>query len=220
MKHFGIVVAAGTGSRFGGSKPKQYYSIDGKTILEHSIESLLALEKLNQLVVVLHPHDQYWSTLNICHHPKILTTIGGEKRSDSSLNGLKALEGLATAEDFVLVHDAARPFVAFEDLTKLIAQTQHHPVGGILAAKVVDTIKSSLDEAHIEKTVDRNLLYRALTPQCFRYQKLLDALKHVQTKNLSISDDSMALELQGFHPLLVLTNVNTNKITFSGDLRT
>ena len=218
VNYFGVIVAAGTGTRFGSAKPKQYHRLGDKTILDHSISGILALENLQKLVVVLHPDDDYWKESLYFSHPRIITAIGGVERSDSSLNGLHVLKNFANASDFVLIHDAARPFLAMEDLRHLIDATQSHEVGGILAAPVVDTIKLSEDGRVIESTFPREKLYRALTPQCFRYEKILSALEIIQKNKLAISDDSMALELQGYHPLLVLTAQNTLKITYPKDV--
>lgn len=217
QKYFGIIVAAGTGTRFGANKPKQYETLGAKTILEQSIECLLACDKIEKIIVVLHPDDQYWSTLSIAHHPKIQTTLGGKHRSDSVLNGLMALMMDANPEDFILVHDAARPFVPTQDILNLMNAVEHHEVGGILAAPVADTLKHSDDGKHIEKTIERKNLYRALTPQCFRYAKLLAALTQLKEP---ATDESRALELAGFAPLLVMGDPKNIKITYLEDLQT
>lgn len=212
-KYYGIIAAAGLSKRFGNTKPKQYALLDGKTVLEQSIEHVLSCQKLEQLAVVLHPQDVDWATLDIAKHPKILTVVGGKTRAESVLNGLQALTHI-NAEDFVLVHDAARPFVSTQDILSLIEKTKQHNVGGLLATAVTDTIKWSEDGDHVDKTIPRSHLYRALTPQCFRYQKLLDAL----SKFPDTTDESMAIELMGFRPLLVPGDPKNIKITYPCDL--
>lgn len=213
--YYALIAAAGESSRFGSSIPKQYHRLNQKTILETSIETLLAFEPLKKLIVVLHPEDQHWQTLEIAHHPKIVTTYGGETRTASVLNGLQYLSDFIAPNDFVLVHDAARPFVTLTDIHRLIDTVKDHPVGGILAAPVVDTLKYSLDNKHIDHTVPRQHLYRALTPQCFRFEKLFSALKQAKQ---TVTDEAMAMELAGHASLLVLGSIENNKITYFSEL--
>jgi 2-C-methyl-D-erythritol 4-phosphate cytidylyltransferase len=215
-KHYGIIAAAGIGERFGGSKPKQYEKIGNQTILELSVGCLLACDSIEKIILALHPDDAYWHTLAIAKHPKIHTTLGGKNRSDSVLNGLMALMSHALPDDFVLVHDAARPFVPKQDILNLLEAVKDHEVGGILAAPVADTLKYSADGKTIEKTVGRHCLYRAFTPQCFRYAKLLNALMQLKAP---ATDESMALELAGFSPLLIMGDPKNIKITYPGDLK-
>ncbi len=213
-RYFGIIAAAGTGTRFGGKKPKQYETLDNLTILEKSIHPLLACDFIEKIIVALHSEDIYWEKLSIAKHPKISTTPGAELRAGSVYNALRALEKIARPEDFVLIHDAARPYVSKKDILSLIEATRAHEVGGILAVPVTDTIKFTSDGTRIKKTVPREGLYRALTPQCFRYEKLLHAL----TEFSDLTDDAMALELAGFEPLLVLGDPKNIKITYREDL--
>ncbi|MCD6046880.1 MAG: 2-C-methyl-D-erythritol 4-phosphate cytidylyltransferase [Gammaproteobacteria bacterium] len=215
-KYYGIIAAAGIGERFGSNKPKQYEKLGNQTILELSIGCLLACDAIEQIIVVLRPDDLYWQELAIANHPKIQTTIGGKNRSDSVINGLMALMSQALPDDFVFIHDAARPFVPKHDIITLLEAVKNHDVGGILATPVADTLKYSADGKTIEKTVERNCLYRALTPQCFRYAKLLNALMQLTTP---VTDESMALELTGFSPLLIMGDPKNIKITYPGDLQ-
>lgn len=213
--YYALIAAAGESSRFGSSIPKQYHRLHQKTILETSIETLFAFEPLKKLVVVLHPEDQHWKTLEIAHHPKIVTTQGGTTRTASVLNGLQFLSDFIDPNDFVLVHDAARPFVTLTDIHRLIDTVKDHPVGGILAAPVIDTLKYSLDGNQIDHTVPRQHLYRALTPQCFRFEKLFSALKQAKE---TVTDEAMALEYAGHKSLLVLGTAKNDKITYLHEL--
>ena len=213
-KYFAIIPAAGIGTRFSSETPKQYHRLNGITLLEHSINALLKFKPLIQLIVAVHPEDQYWKNLPYHDHPKVFITAGGEKRSKSVLKGLEKLN--AQAEDWVIIHDAVRPYLHSEDLFNLIHHTQHHPVGGILAKPVSDTLKYASRDHHIEKTIPRDYLYHALTPQCFRFGKLKNALN--KTQNLELTDEAMALELMGEKSLLVMCKKYNAKITYPEDL--
>lgn len=213
--YYALIAAAGESSRFAGRTPKQYYPFKEQTILEASMQALLAFASLKKLVVVLHPADQHWHTLPCSIHPKIVTTVGGKTRTHSVLNGLHYLAPHIEPNDFVLVHDAARPFLTLADVCQLVEATKNHPVGGILAAPVVDTLKRSVNGQQIEQTIARDHLYRALTPQCFRFEKLFSALKNAPE---TITDEAMALELAGHESLLVLGDPKNNKITYLEEL--
>jgi 2-C-methyl-D-erythritol 4-phosphate cytidylyltransferase len=213
--YFAIIAAAGSSTRFGGSSPKQYQVINQKTILEHSIECLLGFAPLKKLIVAIHPDDQHWQKLDDAKHPKIATTFGGATRTQSVLHGLQSLQSIAAPEDWILVHDAARPYLKQHDLFNLIEATKDHAVGGILVAPVVDTLKFSSDGKHIDRTIPRQGLYRALTPQCFRFEKLFHALMQAPE---TITDDAMALELAGYQSLLVEGSPANCKITYREDI--
>ncbi|MCK4707376.1 MAG: 2-C-methyl-D-erythritol 4-phosphate cytidylyltransferase, partial [Gammaproteobacteria bacterium] len=181
-KFWAVIPAAGVGKRMGGDRPKQYLSIAGKMVLEHSLDRLLDSPDIVGTVVAISDDDGYWKELNYQHEKTVLLAPGGRERCDSVLSALQALLQTANADDWVLVHDAARPCVRQEDIHKLIQSCQHHPVGGILAVPVKDTIKESNDLAEvgfseITKTVDRSRLWHAQTPQMFRLGPLCDALK-------------------------------------------
>lgn len=217
-RYFGIIPAAGIGQRFGSTTPKQYTKIAGKTALEHSIDALLALPELEKCVVVLHEQDCYWQQLPCSKHPKIITAIGGKERSDSVLNGLNALAEIANTDDLVLIHDAARPYVPLPDLINLTAAAQRSSCGAILAAPVVDTLKQVLDGRRINKSIPRQHLYRALTPQCFPYLALKQALLQCQHNNINITDDAMAFELLQQQPDIVMGNPWNIKLTYPEDI--
>ena len=150
--------------------------------------------------------------------PKVLTAQGGKERGDSVRNGLAALSGRAGAADWVLVHDAARPCVLRQDVDKLLDRVQSNTVGGLLAIPAADTLKRVGEGKEIRETVDRSNLWRALTPQMFRYRSLCEALDHAQAEGRSPTDEAQALEWMGARPLLVEGSTTNIKITSADDL--
>ena len=150
--------------------------------------------------------------------PKVTTTPGGGERSHSVRNGLAALAGRAAADDWVLVHDAARPCVARQDVDRLLDRVQSHAVGGILAAPAADTLKRTGENKEIIQTVDRTSLWRALTPQMFRYGRLCEALDKAHGDGRTPTDESQALESLGERPLVVEGSTTNLKITSADDL--
>lgn len=209
-----IVPAAGTGSRMRNNCPKQYLTIGDKTLLEHAVECLLNHPRIQKIIIALHPHDQYFSQLSLAHHPRIKTVTGGSQRADSVLAGLQA----ADHAEWVLVHDAARPCLHHEDLTKLLALTPHSQHGGILATPVRDTMKRANTALQIDHTVDRNQLWHALTPQLFPMVLLRNCLNRALAAGIQVTDEASALEYCGLHPQLVAARADNIKITCPEDL--
>jgi 2-C-methyl-D-erythritol 4-phosphate cytidylyltransferase len=150
--------------------------------------------------------------------PKVVTTHGGKERSHSVRNGLAALSGRAKTDDWVLVHDAARPCVLRQDVDLLLDRVQAHAVGGLLAAPAADTLKRAGAGKEVLETVDRSSLWRALTPQMFRYKLLCEALDQAQIKGRAPTDEAQALEWMGQQPLLVEGSTTNIKITSADDL--
>lgn len=150
--------------------------------------------------------------------PKVVTATGGKERSDSVRNGLAALSGRAGADDWVLVHDAARPCVSRQDVDRLLDRVQSHPVGGLLAAPASDTLKRAGADKHALETVDRASLWRALTPQMFRYGRLREALDRALASGRSPTDEAQALEWIGERALIVEGSTTNIKITSADDL--
>ncbi len=218
MKYWVVVPAAGVGARIGAEVPKQYLKLHNKTILEHTLNTLLSYPLFEKILVVLSPDDVHWQTLNF-FHPKLITVIGGAERYHSVLNGLQALEKLADENDWVLVHDAARPCLQHSDIDKLINQLSNHPVGGILAAPLQDTIKQADAQKHIQATLDRKTIWQAFTPQMFRYGLLKNALQTAIQNNQSVTDEASAVELLGEKPVLVEGLRSNIKITTAEDLK-
>lgn len=211
-----IVPAAGIGSRMLSECPKQYLSIGNKTILEHSLDALLAHHAVTQVIVALSPDDVHFSRLPVANDPRILQVVGGSQRADSVLAGLMAAENA----QWVLVHDAARPCLHLSDLTRLLELTQRSEVGGILAAPVRDTMKRSATDGSetIAHTVEREALWHALTPQLFPLSLLRNCLERALREGACITDEASALEYCGYHPELVSGRSDNLKVTRPEDL--
>jgi 2-C-methyl-D-erythritol 4-phosphate cytidylyltransferase len=150
--------------------------------------------------------------------PKVITAHGGSERSHSVRNGLAALSGRAAVDDWVLVHDAARPCVSRQDVDRLLNRVQSHPAGGLLAAPAADTLKRAGGDKEVLETVDRASLWRALTPQMFRYGRLCEALDRALGQGRSPTDEAQALEWMGERPLVVEGSTTNIKITSADDL--
>lgn len=213
-----VVVAAGFGNRLKSSLPKQYLPLKGKPILSHTLDCFLDLPFFEKIVTVVHANDSHWKTLGYDQHPKILLTHGGEERCHSVLNGLKALESMADLNDWVLVHDAARPYLKKSDIEKLLQEVGDHPVGGLLGVPMRDTVKRVDITKSVLETVDRNELWCAYTPQMFRFGLLLDALQTAMNSHQIVSDEASAIELMGLKPLMVEGCRDNIKITYPEDL--
>lgn len=214
-----IIPAAGVGRRMGTDTPKQYLLLNEKTVIEHTLDVLNTHDAISEIVVAVSKEDEYWSGLNIDLSKPLHIVSGGKERCDSVLNGLKFLENKAGANDWVLVHDAARPCLRNEDLTLLLEELQEHEVGGILAVPVRDTMKRSIENTNIIKeTVDRENLWHALTPQMFRFGLLKNALESALNNNEVITDEASAVELAGYQPILVEGHADNLKITRPEDL--
>ena len=216
-KFWGIVPAAGVGKRMGGTVPKQYLKLAGKPVLQHTLERLLAVERFTAIVVALGIEDGFWPDLPFGNHPRVLIAPGGRERADSVLSALRRLQRLAAPEDWVLVHDAARMCVTPSDVVKLIEMLAEHPVGGILALPSTDTLKG-VTGGEIVDTVDRDHVWRALTPQMFRYGALKAALEDAARRGFTVTDEASALELQGQRPAIVEGRPDNIKITRPEDL--
>ena len=218
MAIWAIVPAAGVGKRMGAEIPKQYLSICGKTILHHTLERLGRVRTLSGLVLVLRPDDKTPISAEIPESLNVRIARGGEERCHSVLNALKILEFELASDDWVLVHDAARPCVKPSEVDGLIDVVSNHDVGGLLAAPVSDTLKRVNDEGEITGTVDRTELYRALTPQIFRFHVLKRALRLAADQNRIVTDDSAAIESLGLSPVIVPGSTDNIKITEESDL--
>ena len=213
-----VVPAAGRGTRFGGDVPKQYLEVAGEPLLAHSLRALLAHPAVEGAVVVLAADDTLWPGWNTFADTPIVACIGGDARAESVLAGLSALPDSVRADDFVLVHDAARPNLGLGDLDQLLERGRNDPVGAILAAPVRDTLKRAGDDGGIDGTQPRERLWRALTPQLFRRLQLTRALEAARRDGLTVTDESMAMEQQGLRPLLVEGSDDNFKITTPADL--
>lgn len=213
-----IVPAAGIGTRMQVDRPKQYLKIRDHTILEHVVNCFSAIARIEKVVVVLHAKDHWWSTLPLLHSEKIFTVIGGQERVHSVLLGLKFLSDFADDNDFVLVHDAARPCIQASDVLRLVDELKDHDVGGLLGLPVVDTLKKIDNNNCVEKTISREHLWHAQTPQCFRYGILKRAIETALAENKIVTDESSAIEYLGLKPKMVLGDARNIKITFAEDV--
>lgn len=213
-----IIPAAGIGQRMASSIPKQYLNIGGKTILEHAAQPLLDNTHIKRVVFALHVDDDQFSQLAFQDNsPKIRKAIGGETRAHSVLNALEAIKNEIKPNDFVLVHDAARPCLSNADLTKLIDACLLHEVGGILAVRATDTIKQ-IQQHEISCTLDRDNIWRAFTPQMFKFKILYDAIKQALQNNITITDEASAVESMNFHPCVVEGSSRNIKVTCPDDI--
>lgn len=198
--------------------PKQYLPLAGKQVAEHTLTTLLRVSLFSGIVVALSEDDGYWPQCEAFRSPRIQRCRGGAERYDSVLNGLRALETRAHANDWVLVHDVARPCVRVADIQRLITRASQHTVGGILATPVRDTMKRANAAGEIGETVDRSQLWHALTPQMFRYGMLRNAIEQGLAQQRPMTDEASALEAMGLHPLLVEGSIDNIKITHPQDL--
>ncbi|HJT97811.1 MAG TPA: 2-C-methyl-D-erythritol 4-phosphate cytidylyltransferase [Rhodanobacteraceae bacterium] len=212
-----IVPAAGSGRRFGSDIPKQYLPLAGKPMLECTLERLAACREVAGLMVVIADGDAYWPGISSVRGKPVRTATGAAERSGSVLSGLRALPPDVGADEFVLVHDAARPCISADDVAMLVARGV--PAGGaLLAAPVRDTLKRANGERRAVGTESREALWRALTPQLFRRGELDAALAAAHAAGVAITDEAMAMERAGHRPLLVEGAEDNIKVTTAADL--
>jgi 2-C-methyl-D-erythritol 4-phosphate cytidylyltransferase len=212
-----VVPAAGLGSRFGGAIPKQYLPLGGAPLLLHTLERLVCAPAIAGLMVVLAADDHRWPGVRTLAGKPVLTTVGGAERADSVLSGLCALSDIVNEDQFVLVHDAARPCVRVEDIERLIDRAGNVD-GGLLACRLRDTLKRSDAEGRVVATESRDALWRALTPQMFRRGALSRALLAARAAAVKVTDEAMAMERVGIRPLLVEASEDNIKVTTPADL--
>jgi 2-C-methyl-D-erythritol 4-phosphate cytidylyltransferase len=250
MRYWLVMPAAGVGRRFGNTKPKQYAPLQGRTVIEWALAPFLADPGCAGVSISLAADDPYWGEVGERltklpgRVPELIFAGGGVERSHSVRKGLAALGSRAAPDDWVLVHDAARPCLSANDLQHLLERLHSHPVGGLLATPAADTLKRASTEPRVSaeprsaakprtsaeplatpgsdpevaQTVDRAGLWRALTPQMFRYELLCDALDRAIANGRLPTDEAQALEWVGEHPALVLGSAANIKITSADDL--
>ena len=216
-RHFALVPAAGSGSRMGDALPKQYLSLAGRPLIFHTLSVLCAHPGIEAVFVVLAVEDGHWKRHDwAALGPKLQPLFcGGRTRADSVLNGLKAISRTAGPEDWILVHDAARPCLAPHHLDGLLREVAEDEVGGILAVPVADTLKRADAGQRIAATVPRERLWQAQTPQMFRYRLLRKALE----RSREVTDEAGAVEALGLAPKLVAADATNLKVTFPLDLQ-
>jgi len=210
---YAVMPAAGIGRRMGTTLPKQYLTIANQAIIHYSLEPLLSHPDIKKVVVVLAENDCWFESLTIANHPKIVTVVGGGERADSVMAGLQSLP----IQGRVLVHDAARPCLTQDDLDRLIA-AQTPARGAILASAVRDTMKRGNHDGTIAQTVDRELLFHALTPQLFDLNSLRTTLGLALQQQVTITDEASAMEWAGHQVTLVDGRSDNIKVTRAEDL--
>lgn len=214
---YAVVPAAGIGTRMGAEIPKQYLELQGKTILQHTLQTLTAFYSLEKIMVPISANDQWFANQPASNHEKIQTCQGGSERFESVLNGLNALiDQGAELDAWVMVHDVARPCIFPSDLEKLFSARSEQ--GAILALEVRDTMKRTDDEGRIIDTVERKHLWHALTPQLAPLGVLRDAISKCVSDGVSITDEASALEYVGLKPIAVAGHPSNIKVTRPEDL--
>ena len=215
-----VLPAAGVGSRMQADRPKQYLLLNGKFLLEHTLGTILSYPRIKKAVIVLSDEDPYWPQSSYANHPDILRATGGSERCHSVLNGLKALSGLADDNDWVAVHDIARPCLRHSDLDLLFDRLGDD--GAILASPTRDTMKRGALQPDgsvvIDHTVEREQLWHALTPQVFRLGRLRAALEQALADGFEVTDEASAIEHAGGCPGLVAGRADNIKVTRPEDL--
>lgn len=217
MKYLALIPAAGRGERMQLSRPKQYLSLQGHPLLWHAISSLSRHPKITDVAVILDPEDTYFVLSDYKHivgFDKVRAYYcGGATRAQTVYHGLQAVADQIKSDSWVLVHDAARPCLSKRILDKLIQKVEDHPIGGILALPLSDTLKVGNTQKQIVKTLPRETLWRAQTPQMFRYHLLYEALAQYQ----EVTDEASAIEALGHAPLLVEGSSSNLKVTYPED---
>ena len=214
---FGLIPAAGAGERMGSAKPKQYLELLGRPMLYHSVKALLADARIAIVFVVLAPADQEFKRHPWAEFGERVAPLycGGATRHDSVLNGLVAASSTVEPEDWILVHDAARPCLGERELQRMLDTLAADEVGGILAVPVADTLKRADASGRIQATEPREHLWQAQTPQMFRHDLLLQAL----SRTAKLSDEAGAIEALGLAPKLVQGSATNLKVTYPEDLQ-
>ena len=213
-KFHALIPAAGFGSRMESQLPKQYLPLLGRPILHWALEVFLNHSRIDSVILVLSPEDDLWAK-NALQHPKLtVLNCGGETRAESVLNGLHASEDIAS-EDWILVHDAARPGLTAGMLNHLLDELADDSVGGLLAIPVADTLKRADNAGRVANTEPRENLWRAQTPQMFPYALLKEALIKASE---APTDEAQAVEALGHKPKLVTGQLRNMKVTYAQDL--
>jgi 2-C-methyl-D-erythritol 4-phosphate cytidylyltransferase len=217
MPRFHVIIpAAGSGSRMGADAPKQYLRLNGKSLIQHVIKVFDQATKINSIHIVLSEGDTHWRStyLNLSGKAQV-HHCGGETRAMSVLNGLHAIASQVDEDDWILVHDAARPGLSNVLLSQLINSLENDAVGGLLALPLADTLKRADSEQCITATMPRTDLWQAQTPQMFRYGTLKTALTDFKG---AATDEAEAIEAMGLKPKLVNGELRNLKVTYPQDL--
>jgi 2-C-methyl-D-erythritol 4-phosphate cytidylyltransferase len=222
MRYFVVIPAAGSGRRFSAAVPKQYAALGSSTVIEHALGAFESDPDCAGIVVVVAADDTMWPAIAARRSRLIESVPGGAERAHSVRNGLRALAARVRDDDWIMVHDAARPCFTTQDLALLKRELAPHPVGGLLAMPLADTLKRALEPdsrvTHVDSTVDRTGLWRAATPQVFRCGVLLRALDAAFEANRTPTDEAQAVEWSGQRPRLVAGRTDNIKVTTAEDL--
>jgi 2-C-methyl-D-erythritol 4-phosphate cytidylyltransferase len=211
-----IIPAAGNGSRMGADAPKQYLHLHGKTLIQHVIKVFNQSTRINTIHVLINQEDVHWRSTYLNLSSKLqVHYCGGDTRADTVLNGLEAIQDKVEADDWILVHDAARPGLSNILLNQLLDTLENDDVGGLLALPLADTLKRADDEQRVSATIPRNDLWQAQTPQMFRYATLKKALAEFKG---TPTDEAEAIEALGLKPKLVTGELRNLKVTYPQDL--
>lgn len=212
-----IIPAAGIGARMEADKPKQYIQIGNQSLIEMTLRVILNFAPISGVQVCISADDQEWQQLNLQHEKLLTATQGGDTRADSVLAGLTALSNQAQADDWVMVHDAARPCLSQQALSLFVGVLADHPVGGLMAIPVADTLKKADANGNVLKTLSREHVWQAQTPQMFRFEMLREALLAAKAKKFAVTDESSAMEMAGHQVALVMGERANIKVTYPGD---
>jgi len=211
-----IIVAAGSGQRFASDTPKQFLEIAGKLAIQHSIDAFDRVDSIEGIILVMPKNQELWQDIELTANKPLMYTTGGSTRVESVLLGLQIIEPLVDDISWVLVHDAARICITVGDITKLIEQCNKKNQGGLLVKPINDTIKFSTDGRNVLKTINRNQLYAALTPQMFPFKQLVEILEQADSKK--VTDEASAFEQAGIMPLMIKGRSDNIKLTYAEDL--
>ena len=212
---YALVPAAGFGSRMGHELPKQYMALAGQPMIYSALTTLCSNQEISTVFVVLAPNDDLWRTFDWTPFGDKLQPLfcGGQTRAESVLNGLLASE--LELDDWVLVHDAARPCLSAAQLEHLLNELRNDEVGGLLAVPVADTLKRADAMQRVAHTESRSGLWQAQTPQMFRAGLLIKALESTP----GVTDEASAVEALGFYPKLVNSDSSNFKVTYPQDMQ-
>jgi len=217
MPRFHVIIpAAGNGSRMGADAPKQYLNLHGKTLIQHVIKVFDQSARVNSIHILINQEDVHWRSTYLHSSSKLqVHYCGADTRAGTVLNGLEAIQNQVEADDWILVHDAARPGLSNLLLNQLLNTLENDEVGGLLAMPLADTLKRADGERRVSATIPRNDLWQAQTPQMFRYATLKKALAEFDG---SPTDEAEAIEALGLKPKLVTGELRNLKVTYPQDL--
>jgi 2-C-methyl-D-erythritol 4-phosphate cytidylyltransferase len=222
MRYFVVIPAAGSGRRFSSSLPKQYAALGSATVIEHALAPFENDPDCAGVIVAIAADDSWWPAIAARRSRLIEGVTGGEQRAHSVRNALRSLASRVRDDDWIMVHDAARPCLSVADLENLKRELASHPVGGLLAIPLADTLKRALEPGanltHVDATLERDGLWRAATPQVFRCGVLLRSLEAALDAHRTPTDEAQAIEWSGQRPRLVVGRADNIKVTTADDL--